>query len=131
MTLAIEQFEYLKASETTALLRLSGRWSAGDPGDCTLVATTGGTRLVLEPLPHPPGPADPWRAAYSAPLKRVESGRTRFRLETPGGARVELPRPTARGAGTSAKPGAAAKPGMMERLRRSHETRAVSADHRR
>src|SRR3954470_23687354 len=98
MNLDVEQFEYLKASETTALLRLSGRWTGGaDPGDCKLVASSGGTRLVLEPLPHPPGQSDPWRSAYSAPLKRIESGRTRFSLETPTGGAPALPHPGAQG----------------------------------
>src|SRR3954462_14518786 len=131
MNLGVEQFEYLKPSETTALLRLSGRWTGAGPGECKLVASSGGTRLVLEPLPHPPGQSDPWRSAYSAPLKRVERGRTRFSLHSPAGEAIALPQPGAHGKPAPARRAAPARPSVLDRLLKARDTRALAQEHRR
>jgi hypothetical protein len=96
-----EQFEYVRATDETALLRLSGTWrhDTPDPEACALVALRRRRATPLEQLPQLPG-ADGWRVAFSAPIELVE-GRTRFALETPSGKRLPLPRPGERRAAES------------------------------
>jgi hypothetical protein len=101
----VEQFEFVRASDDDALLRLAGRWPRGGGGECALVVVTGGARVErLEPLPTPPGPggADVWRGAYSAPLALVEESGARWALETAAGRSVALPAPAERGKAAAA-----------------------------
>jgi chromosome segregation ATPase len=130
-----ESFEFLKASDTAALLRIAGRWRGGAPDHCVLVADDGGQTLRIEPLPAPPaGPGDElWRAAYPATVALAQSDAARFTLETVQGP-VGLPRPSERGAERPAErprrpePTAPRLPGLIERAR---DARVRSATQRR
>ena len=122
----IEQFEYLKATDEAALLRLAGRWRGEVPDECVLTAVAGNGATRLDPLPHPPSAEDGiWRAAYSAPLALVEGRGARFALET-GHGRVKLPRPGERGAAKAAtKRSAEPRRGLLAR-RRDAKVKALS-----
>jgi colicin import membrane protein len=117
-----EHFEYLKATDSAALLRISGRWRGDPPERAVLVALDGKRTTRIEPLPAVPGGTGDglWRAAYPATVELVERRSARFALETPRG-RVSLPHPGQRGAAPSAEapPPAPAKPklGLLERAR--------------
>jgi hypothetical protein len=99
-TFSVEEFEYVEAGPGLALLRLSGRWRAGDPMlDVPLVALAGGERVELSPLPAPPSADGAWRAAYSASPELLRDVSASFELEPPAGPAIPLPRPVEHGAG--------------------------------
>ncbi len=110
LEIEINVFEIVKATESTTLLRLSGRWNdrvASDPAELSLVAVRRGRRTPLEQLPGASSsPASgSFAAAYAAPVDLISGRRLRFLLEAPGSRRLKLPDPTERG---SARPAAAA-----------------------
>lgn len=129
-----EQFEYLKATETTVLLRVAGRWRGKAPESCALIALTGDGATRLEPLPPAPGGTrdDLWRVAYSGPIALVEQRGARFALEM-GDERVALPRPGERGAPAAAaapkreKPAPPAHKRSLLARRRDARVRAMAA----
>lgn len=129
----IEQFEYVKATETTALLRIAGRWRGAAPERCALVAIGTDAATRFDALPQTPSGTsdDLWRAAYSAPLEVVETRGAAFELDT-GHARIRLPHPAERGAaGAGPAPersaaGNESKPGLLAR-RRDARLKAMAA----
>ena len=122
----VEQFEYVKASESSALLRLTAHWSGAAPPDQpVLVATARGHRTEVEELPSS-GPAtagEPWRAAYSAAIELVEGGGVRFALELASGRKLRLPLPIERGTEPAAS---APAPGPAARWRMARAERALA-----
>jgi predicted nucleic acid-binding Zn-ribbon protein len=106
----VERFEYLKASPTSGLLRLAGRWAEGhDPGaEPTLTVVVGGRRDELEALPSVPNGADGvWRAAFAGSPEAIEQPGAAFELAA-ASVTVELPPP-------DEQPGAAQRPAPERR----------------
>jgi hypothetical protein len=94
----VEEFEYVDAAPGLALVRLSGKWHAGDPpGDVGLAAWLGGERVPLSALPAPPSAEGSWRAAYSAPPELIADPATAFELEPPEAPPIALPAPVEHG----------------------------------
>jgi chromosome segregation ATPase len=102
----VDQFEYLKASADTVLLRLAGRWPEDMSGPDQAVLVVLGPLRPARLAPVPPAPAvhgGIWRAAYSAPLSLVLRPGVSFTLEGADGRRWPLPEPVERGS-TRAQP---------------------------
>lgn len=97
--LHLERFEYIAATPSTALLRLSGRWRAPAswrPAQPTLLLREGPRTAAFEPLPIPgtsPAAAgrQTWRSAFGVPLARVHTGA--FYLKPGAGHAIALPAP--------------------------------------
>jgi hypothetical protein len=84
MTVAfdVERFERVDASSGTALLRLSGTFTAGDGDPPELIVDNGRDARHVKALPDPSGgavSAGPWRGAFPVPSALLE-GRVAFEL---------------------------------------------------
>jgi hypothetical protein len=133
----LEDFTCLPASETHALVRLSGRWRALKrglfrkswttalvPGGVNLLATDGQRTHTSPPLPDAAavhgqsnGSTDSWRAAFALPIELVRTGRLDFALDLGEGELVYLPRP----AGTQSEGDATFADEQAERERRQRQ----------
>jgi hypothetical protein len=91
---AVQDFEYIRATDKEALVRLAVRWRDAPTG-CSLLAIAGDRAVRFEELPKAPDAIGDnlFRGAWSGPLDVVERDDTRFVLETPGGRWLELPAP--------------------------------------
>jgi hypothetical protein len=97
----IEAFEQIRASAQTALLRLIYRIAESRDAQARvsrLVVNNHNSIHRLAPLPGPPAPSGPHRAAFAVPFELLEGDRT-FSVEFEDGMLVELPYPIAGSAG--------------------------------
>src|SRR3954447_684585 len=95
----VERFERVEASSGTALLRLSGTFTAEPPADLgtpELVIDNGRDARRVAALPDPSGRAHggrDWRAAFPVPAALLEGGKIAFALSTSGAGIIDLPDP--------------------------------------
>src|SRR5215213_1257184 len=106
----LELFEYVRATEETALLRLAGHWwGPGEaPAECDLLVVADGETDRLFALPQLPAAGEEWRAAYSVPTSLLGRDDAAFLLETPNGVTIDLPVPHEHGAAAPPPPPPAA-----------------------
>jgi hypothetical protein len=90
----LESFEEVRATPTTSLLRLTGRWRgvARPPAAPSLIIAASGRHEALAPLAGPPPEADRlWRAGYAIPPSALATPGVALFLDA--GERESLPLP--------------------------------------
>src|SRR4051812_33863938 len=78
--LELDRFEWVRASEAMALLRLEGRWDGGLPeGGVRLAVAAGGEKKIVDPLPDPDAPPGVWRASFPLPFDQAQRAGLAYR----------------------------------------------------
>ena len=119
--LELDRFEWVRASEAMAMLRLEGRWTEGEPGDeARLVVEGPDETTAVEPLADQDVPPGLWRAAFPLPFDQAQQSGLSYRLvDASGSVLRELSWPD------STEAPAAPKPSRREA--RSHKRELAAA----
>lgn len=126
----LERFEYLRAIESIALLRVAGRWHPAGPAHAAsvlLVASVHGESRHFSPVPAAQRSMtgqSSFGVAFSVPLALVEEDGVRFSLSAKSGWVVELGAPTPRLLGAPLAP----TPGVVGLQECRHRLRTMVAD---
>jgi hypothetical protein len=93
----LTSFEEVRATPTTSLLRLTGRWRGPGhpPASPALIIEAAGTRERLMPLAGPPAQSvSVWRAGYAIPPGALATPGVALALDAGDGDLVPLPLPS-------------------------------------